>query len=428
MAVRAAGLDRAARAGTTGGADTGARWRAGWSAPVQRPSSGFEENWAETGFDRQSVRQVVRVTDGGSGARIRLSNRYGAAPLTVDAASLALAGAGAEARPGTLRSLTFDGASSVVVPAGGEVVSDAAELPVEPLSSVTVTVYFAGPTGPATFHAQAYATSFRAPGDRTADGRAEGFTERTHSWYYLSDVEVTGVEVTGEAMTGEAMTGIEVTGSADVASGTVVTFGDSLTDGFGSTVGADRRYPDALAERLRAAGRSRAVLNAGIGGNLLLNDSPWFGERAPARFDRDVLDKPGVRSVIVLVGLNDIGFSEVDLPTYRPNPLVSVAELTAGYAELVERAHRRGVRVIGGTLLPFKGAEYHTPRAEAKRVALNEWIRTSGVFDAVADFAAALAAPDDAETLDPAYDSGDHKHPNDAGYRVMAGAVPLESL
>ncbi|MFQ6193411.1 SGNH/GDSL hydrolase family protein [Streptomyces sp. NPDC000405] len=433
MAVRAAGLDRAARAGTTGGADTGARWRAGWSAPVQRPSSGFEENWAETGFDRQSVRQVVRVTDGGSGARIRLSNRYGAAPLTVDAASLALAGAGAEARPGTLRSLTFDGASSVVVPAGGEVVSDAAELPVEPLSSVTVTVYFAGPTGPATFHAQAYATSFRAPGDRTADGRAEGFTERTHSWYYLSDVEVTGVEVTGEEVTGEAMTGIEVTGievtgSADVASGTVVTFGDSLTDGFGSTVGADRRYPDALAERLRAAGRSRAVLNAGIGGNLLLNDSPWFGERAPARFDRDVLDKPGVRSVIVLVGLNDIGFSEVDLPTYRPNPLVSVAELTAGYAELVERAHRRGVRVIGGTLLPFKGAEYHTPRAEAKRVALNEWIRTSGVFDAVADFAAALAAPDDAETLDPAYDSGDHKHPNDAGYRVMAGAVPLESL
>ncbi|MFI0909633.1 SGNH/GDSL hydrolase family protein [Streptomyces abikoensis] len=459
MAVRTAGLDRAARAGTTGGADTGARWRAGWSAPVQRPSSGFEENWAETGFDRQSVRQVVRVTDGGSGARIRLSNRYGAAPLTVDAASLALAGAGAEARPGTLRSLTFDGASSVVVPAGGEVVSDAAELPVEPLSSVTVTLHFAGPTGPATFHAQAYATSFRAPGDRTADAGAEGFTERTHSWYYLSDVEVTGVEVTGVEVTGEAMTGIEVTGSADVASGTVVTFGDSLTDGFGSTVGeievtgsadvasgtvvtfgdsltdgfgstvgADRRYPDALAERLRAAGRSRAVLNAGIGGNLLLNDSPWFGERAPARFDRDVLDKPGVRSVIVLVGLNDIGFSEVDLPTYRPNPLVSVAELTAGYAELVERAHRRGVRVIGGTLLPFKGAEYHTPRAEAKRVALNEWIRTSGVFDAVADFAAALAAPDDAETLDPAYDSGDHKHPNDAGYRVMAGAVPLESL
>ncbi|MEU1820989.1 SGNH/GDSL hydrolase family protein [Streptomyces abikoensis] len=423
MAVRTAGLDRAARAGTTGGADTGTRWRAGWSAPVQRPSSGFEENWAETGFDHQSVRQVVRVTDGGSGARIRLSNRYGAAPLTVDAASLALAGAGAEARPGTLRSLTFDGASSVVVPAGGEVVSDAAELPVEPLSSVTVTLYFAGPTGPATFHAQAYATSFRAPGDRTADAGAEGFTERTHSWYYLSDVEVTGVEVTGEAMTGT-----EVTGGADVASGTVVAFGDSLTDGFGSTVGADRRYPDALAERLRAAGRSRAVLNAGIGGNLLLNDSPWFGERAPARFDRDVLDKPGVRSVIVLVGLNDIGFSEVDLPTYRPNPLVSVAELTAGYAELVERAHRRGVRVIGGTLLPFKGAEYHTPRAEAKRVALNEWIRTSGVFDAVADFAAALAAPDDAETLDPAYDSGDHKHPNDAGYRVMAGAVPLESL
>ncbi|MCC3777176.1 SGNH/GDSL hydrolase family protein, partial [Streptomyces sp. UNOB3_S3] len=388
--------------------DAGTRWRAGWSAPAQRPSGGFEENWAETGFGHQSVRQTVRVTDGGSGARIRLSNRYGAAPLTVDAASLALADAGAAVRPGTLRPLTFDGASTVVVPAGGEVVSDLAELPVEPLSSVTVTLYFAGPTGPATFHAQAYAASFRASGDRTADAGAEGFAERTHSWYYLSDVEVTGGD--------------------GPAPGTVVAFGDSLTDGFGSTVGADRRYPDALAERLRAAGRSWAVLNAGIGGNLLLNDSPWYGERAPARFDRDVLDKPGVRSVVVLVGLNDIGFSEVDLPTYRPNPQVSVAELTAGYHELVERAHRRGVKVIGGTVLPFKGAEYHTPRAEAKRVALNEWTRTSGVFDAVADFAAALASPDDAETLDPVYDSGDHKHPNDAGYRVMAGAVPLGSL
>lgn len=408
MVVRTAGLDTAARAGTTGGADTGTRWRAGWSAPVQRPSGGFEENWAETGFAHQSVRQVVRVTDGGSGARIRLSNRYGAEPLTVDAASLALAGEGAAVRPGTLRPLTFGGAPSVLIPAGGEVVSDLAELPVEPLSSVMVTLYFAGPTGPATFHAQAYATSFRASGDRTADAGAEGFAERTHSWYHLSDVELTG----GDAP----------------ASGTVVAFGDSLTDGFGSTVGADRRYPDALAERLRSAGRSWAVLNAGIGGNLLLNDSPWYGERASARFDRDVLDKPGVRSVIVLVGLNDIGFSEVDLPTYRPNPQVSVAELTAGYRELVERAHRRGVKVIGGTVLPFKGAEYHTPRAEAKRVAVNEWIRTSGVFDAVADFATALAEPGDAETLDPMYDSGDHKHPNDAGYRVMAGAVPLGSL
>ncbi|MEU3353857.1 SGNH/GDSL hydrolase family protein [Streptomyces sp. NPDC037389] len=411
MVVRTAGLDTAARAGATGGADTGARWRAGWSAPVQRPSSGFEESWAETGFDRQSVRQVVRVTGGGSGARIRLSNRYGTGPLTVDGASLALAGEGAAVRPGTLRPLTFDGAPSVLIPAGGEVVSDLAELPVGPFSPLTVTVYFAGPTGPATFHAQAYATSFRASGDRTADAGADGFVERTHSWYYLSGVELTG----GDA-------------PASDVSGTVVAFGDSLTDGFGSTAGADRRYPDALAERLRAAGHSWAVLNAGIGGNLLLNDSPWYGERASARFDRDVLDKPGVRSVIVLVGLNDIGFSEVDLPTYRPNPQVSVAELTAGYGELVERAHRRGVKVIGGTVLPFKGAEYHTPRAEAKRVAINEWIRTSGVFDAMADFAAALATPDDIETLNPAYDSGDHKHPNDAGYRVMAGAVPLGSL
>ncbi len=343
------------------------------------------------------------MTGSGSGARIRLSNRYGETPLAVTSASVALAGEGAALRPGTLREVTFGGAASVVIPAGGEVVSDLAELRVDRFASVSVTLYFAGPTGPATFHAQAYADSFRAPGDRTGDVGGEGFAERTHSWYYLSDVELTG----GDGPDRE----------------TVVAFGDSITDGFGSTVGANRRYPDC-----RIRDRPWAVLNAGIGGNLVLNDSRWFGESALSRFERDVLDKPGVRSVIVFAGLNDIGFSEIDLPTYKPAPDVSVAELTAGYRDLVERAHARGIRVVGATILPFKGAEYHTARAEAKRVALNEWIRTSGTYDAVADFAAALASAEDPEALAPAYDSGDRKHPNDGGYRVMAEAVDLASL
>ncbi|MFD0381761.1 SGNH/GDSL hydrolase family protein [Streptomyces stramineus] len=208
----------------------------------------------------------------------------------------------------------------------------------------------------------------------------------------------------------------------------MVAFGDSITDGFGSTVGADRRYPDILAERLAAAGQRWAVLNAGIGGNLVLHDSPWYGDAAVSRFERDVLDKPGVRSVIVFAGLNDIGFSEVDLETYKPNPDVPVSQLIDGYRQLIDRARRRGIRVIGATILPFKGAEYHTPRAEAKRVALNAWIRTSGEYDAVADFDKALASCDDPQVLAPGYDSGDLKHPNDAGYRAMAEAVDLRAL
>ncbi|KNB53820.1 SGNH/GDSL hydrolase family protein [Streptomyces caatingaensis] len=387
------------------GASTG--WSAGWSAAVQRPGANFGENWSETGFDRQSVRQVVRLTGGGTSARVRLSNRYGDAPLAVAAASVALASEGAAVRPGTVRELTFGGAATVRVAAGGEVWSDPVELRTAPSGRVAVTLYFARPTGPVTFHAQAWTDSYRAAGDRTREAGGESFGESTRSWYVLSDVEVAGAGAGAEA---------------------VVAFGDSITDGFGSTPNADRRYPDALAARLTAAGWPLAVVNAGIGGNLLLNDSLWFGEAALARFERDVLDRPGVRAVIVHLGLNDIGFSEVDLPTYKPDAPVSVEELTAGHRELVRRARARGVRVIGGTITPFKGSEYHNARAEAKRSALNAWIRGAGEYDSVADFAAVLGSPDDPEVLAAAFDSGDRKHPNDAGFRVMAGAVDLAAL
>ncbi|MBH1937223.1 SGNH/GDSL hydrolase family protein [Streptomyces sp. AV19] len=382
-------------------------WSAGWSAAMQRPSTGFGENWSETGFDRQSVRQVVRVTGGGTTARVRLSNRYGTRPLEVGAASVALAAEGAAVRPGMVRALAFGGASTVRIPAGGEVWSDAVDLRTAPFDAVAVTLYFAGPTGPGTFHSQAWTDSYRAAGDRTREAGGAGFGETTQSWYYLADVEVAG---------------------EGAHEGAVVAFGDSITDGFGSTPGTDRRYPDALAGRLASEGRRLTVLNAGIGGNLLLHDSPSFGDSALARFERDVLDRPGVRSVIVHVGLNDIGFSEVDLPLYKPDVPVSAEELVAGHRELIRRARDRGIRVVGGTILPFKGSEYHNARAEAKRSAVNAWIRDSGEYDAVADFSAALVSRDDPEVLDPAYDSGDRKHPNDAGYRLMAGAVDLGAL
>ncbi|MFD7662679.1 SGNH/GDSL hydrolase family protein [Streptomyces sp. NPDC059788] len=385
-------------------------WNAGWSTSVQRPSTGFDENWAEEGFADQTVRQVVRVTGSGTAARVRLSNRFGDAPLEVRGAALARTDRGAAVQDGSTRRLTFAGAGSVRIPAGGEVWSDAAEVSVAPFEKLTVSLYFARPTGPATFHAQAFTTAYRAAGDQSAAADAAVFTETTVSWYFLADVELSG---------------------GPARQDTVVTFGDSITDGFASTADADHRYPDALAERLADAGLGRPVLNAGIGGNLLLNDAPWYGERAGARFRRDVLDQPGVRTVIILVGLNDIGFSEADeaeFPTFRPNPELSAAEIIDGYRDLIEQAHAAGVRIVGGTIMPFRGAEYHTPDAEAKRREINAWVRTSGAFDAVADFAAALADPSDPEVLRAAYDSGDHKHPGDAGYRAMAAAVDLASL
>ncbi len=343
------------------------------------------------------------MTASGSGCRIE----YGAAPLEITGATAALASGGANIRPDSLRTMTFGGARSATVPAGAEIASDMASLTVDPANPVAVTLYLRGTTGPATFHSQAWADSYVADGDHLGDPAAGAFTAHTSSWYYLDDVEVAGTGPRRDA---------------------VVAFGDSITDGFGSTPGADRRWPDELAARLARSNRQWAVLNEGIGGNLVLNDSAWYGERATGRFEHDVLDKPGVRSVIVLEGVNDLGFSETDQPTYKPAPDVPADAIIAGYESLIDRAHAKGVRVVGATLLPFGGSDHYSARAAVKRHAINTWIRTSGRFDAVADFAAAMADPGNPESLPAVYDSGDHLHPNDAGYRHMAESVNIDSL
>ncbi|WP_418958759.1 GDSL-type esterase/lipase family protein [Streptomyces tritici] len=380
-----------------------ARWHAAWGAAPQLPATGFTANWSQEGFSRQTLRQVVRVTEDGDRVRIRLSNAYGTSPLAVTGATVARTATGAAVEPGSVRHLTFGGSRSASVPARGELRSDPARLGLGRLESVTVTLYLAGTTGPATFHSQAWADSYRAEGDHRADTGGDAFTARSQSWYYLS--------------------GVEVSGGTPPRKGGVVLFGDSITDSFGSTPNANRRYSDALAERI-----DRPVVNSGIGGNLVLNDSAWYGERATARFRRDALDQPGVTTVALLQGLNDIGYSEAALkpdpqPTYKPSPVVTSAELIAAYRELIDAAHARGVRVVGSTLLPFKGTSHWGPTAERTSAEVNHWIRTSGEFDAVVDFARLLADPKDPQALDPRYAYADRLHPDDAGYRVMAEAV-----
>ncbi|WP_336216804.1 SGNH/GDSL hydrolase family protein [Nonomuraea sp. LPB2021202275-12-8] len=380
-------------------------WMGSWSAAPQRPSTGFAPNWSQEGFGGHTLRQVVRLTAAGTKLRIRLSNQYGSAPLKIAGATIARTGKGASLQAGSVRPLRFGGARSATIAPGSQLVSDVARLRVGPLESVTITLRLSERTGPATFHAQGYATTYRAGGDHLDDLGAAAFTDKTQSWYYLTDVEVSG----GGTPRRQA----------------VVTLGDSITDGFGSTPDADNRYPDELAEHLRDAGRPRAVLNAGIGGNRLLNDSAWYGGPALARLQRDVLSKPGVGTLIVLQGINDIGFADWTDPTAAPNPRVSAQQLITAHREIIRRAHAKGIKVIGATLLPYKDSQYFTAQGEQTRDALNQWIRTSRAYDAVLDFDRHLAAPGDADQLNPIYDSGDHLHPNDQGYRVMAEAVDL---
>ncbi|MFI6599450.1 SGNH/GDSL hydrolase family protein [Nonomuraea sp. NPDC050536] len=375
------------------------RWTAAWATAVQHPSPDvWYPTWAEKGFANHSVRQAVRVTAGGSTVRIRLSNAYGTTPLRLTGASVGKAGPGAAVQAGTLRPLTFAHAPSVDIPTGGRAASDPVRLAVKPGERLTVTLYFQGATGPATYHNLAQATTYRASGDHIRDLGAAAFAETNSSWFYLS-----GVDVYGDAAA-------------------VATFGDSITDGYAATQDADDRYPDALARRLK--GR-RPVLNLGIAGNRLLNDSACLGERGLTRFRWDVLDQPRVKTVIVLEGINDIllGMQE-PTPCTTPAVKVSADDLIGGYRQLIRTAHARGVRIIGGTLLPASLAD----EAEATRDAVNAWIRTSGEFDAVVDFERAVADPADPDRIRPAFDSGDHLHPNPAGYQAMADAVDLHTL
>ncbi|MFC6883617.1 MULTISPECIES: SGNH/GDSL hydrolase family protein [Actinomadura] len=406
-------------------------WTAAWGAAVQPPVDGDEDsgpNWSRKGFADQSVRQVVRSGAGGSKVRIRVSNAYGTKPLRIAGATVGRSAGGAMMWPGTARAVTFGGGKAggtaggaAVVPAGRELVSDPVPFTTSPLEKLAVTLRFKEPTGPATFHRFGMGTaSYRASGDHLKDEGADAFRESNGSWYYLSGVEVAGAAAGTGGQSGQGAGG----------RGTVVAFGDSLVDGVGSTPEADSRFTDDLGERLAAAHRPYGVVNAGIGSNKLLNSSACGGEKALDRFRRDVLDRPGVRSVIVHLGANDIGAPQVEDPCVHPNPKVTARQLIDGHRRLVRAAHARGIRVIGMTVLPMKGARFPlwNPQAEQLRQALNLWIRTGRAYDAVVDADRVLSDPADRPMPRPGYVFMDGLHPNDAGYHAIAGAIDLSDL
>ncbi len=376
--------------------ESGDGWVTSWSASPQVATPG---TLAAAGFDDQTVRDIIFSSVGGDPIRLELTNVFGASPLRVGHVTVAVAGPGAAVQPGTMHPVTYHGSASFQIPAGGQVLSDPVAMRVGPLQDLAVSVYLPGRTGAATFHADAQQVNWvSAAGDHAADSDAGEFTIPTLSWYYISDLIVQ---------------------SSD-ADGTVVALGDSITDGVGSTAGADARWPNDLARRLDAlAGRTLAVADEGIGGNRVLIGARCCGASAEARFGRDALDQPGVRDIIVLEGINDIGYSLGD---------VSAARIIAGYQRLIAQAHARALRIFGATLLPFQGAGSYTAAGEATREAVNTWIRTSGAFDGVIDFDAVMRDPADPLRLNPAYDSGDHLHPDDTGYQAMADAISLQML
>lgn len=385
------------------------RWITSWMASPQ-PEWGPEfilPTGVPAGVDNASIREVMQLSAGGTSVRVVLSNRYGTAPLDIGEVHLAASADGADTVAGSDHVVTFGGKRAVRVPAGAAAMGDPVAVNVPPLSRMAVTVYLPGATALRTFHWGSQQTSFIAAGNVTAAQalpRATAFPGRT----FVSAVQV----------------------DAMAASKGVIALGDSITDGNGSTPDYNRRWPDYLARRMN--GKGVAVANAGISGARLLRDG--MGVAARARFDNDVLNQPGVASVVVALGVNDICWPET--PFAPAETIPTAAQMIAGYNELIAAAHARHVRIVGATITPFHGALpgtpfaglYDTPAKEAIRQQVNRWIRDSHAFDAIVDFDAVLRDPHHPAHLLPQFDSGDHLHPGDAGYAAMADALNAEVL
>ena len=393
------------------------------------PNGGWVGTWSTTvttvpasennAFEDQTIRQVVHTSIAGEALTLTLSNEFGTTPLVlgeVHVARRAADGSGSAILPGTDRQVTFGGERGITIPTGATALSDPVALRLPAATDLVISLYLPEYTPATTVQAFSMSETYLAEGNVTGarELTASGTSDR---WYFLR--------------------GVAVRPEPGARARAVVAFGDSITAQ--SSVGTNHRWSDYLAARLRAAHGlpDVGVLNQGVSGNRLLHDpnppagSPaeayatLFGENGLARFDRDVLAQPGVESVIVLLGINDIGQPGTEVAPASER--VDAGQIIQGYRQLIARAHAHGVRVFGGTLGPFEDNTlgFHSPENEAERQAVNAWVRTSGAFDGVIDFDAALRDPDHPGRLRPAFDSGDHLHPNDAGNEAMAAAVPL---
>ncbi len=387
------------------GAAKGDAWVESWGASQQIPEP---QNALPTDDMRDAtLRQIVHLSLGGSALRVHLSNAFGTQALHFTSVHVAHAVSpmGAAIDPSSDRALTFAGKPDVTIPPGAEYVSDPLEIAVAPLSNIAVSFHLDAPPEPETGHPGSRSTSYYEHGDAVG---ATDLPDAKHvdHWYQL--------------------TGIDVQSSSEA--GTVVTLGDSITDGHAATTNGNDRWPDILAARLQADKKTRdvGVSNQGIGGNHLLTDG--LGPNVLARFDRDVLAPSGVRWVIVFEGVNDLGglARNGEVPADQHTALVE--HVIAAYKQIIARAHAKGLRVYGATITPYTGSSYYHPGAwsEADRVAVNAWIRAAGHFDAVIDFDAVMRDPSQPGHLLPALDCGDHLHPSPAGYKAMGDAIPLD--
>jgi lysophospholipase L1-like esterase len=377
-------------------------WVATWGASPAPQITAAEQ---QIHFERQTLREIVHISLGGKTVRVRFSNAYGKETVQVGAAHIALRSKDSAIAPGTDRPVTFGGQTSVAIPPDALILSDPVPLDVPAAADLAISIFLPNKVTGAGIHYSAQQTSYVASDDDTSKPDLPNAAKIT-SWIFLTGVDV----------------------AAPASANTVVAFGDSITDGARSTNDANHRWPDILAARLLAAHKKTGVLDAGIGGNRILHDATTnvrFGMNALARFDRDVLAQSGVKYVILLEGINDLGHAGSSAPAAER---VTTEDLIAGMQRMIERAHEKGIKVFGGTLTPFEGTPfqgYFTPEKEAQRKALNQWIRSSHAFDGVIDFDQVVRDPQHPDRILAKYDGGDHLHPGDAGYKAMGEAIDL---
>jgi lysophospholipase L1-like esterase len=403
-ALAAAVLLAGCSGGTAGPSRPAQAWVAAWGAsPVAEITIPGLTCPVSSGLANQTVRNVVYLSAGGDEVRVQLSNAFGTRAITISHATVAVAraksGSSGDPAAGPIRDLTFGGQRGVAMAPGAAELSDPVPLKAAPLSDLLISVYVPGRTGPVTGHEFAAQDSFLGSGDHTT-ALSDAAFKPIQCWMFVSDVDV-------RASTARYM-------------GTVITLGDSITDGFHSTTDANKRWPDDLARRLNAmAGPSLSVVNAGLVGNELtapVSGQPQYGVPALDRLNRDVFSQAGACDLILLEGVNDLAYGS------------TAEQIISADRRIIAQAHAHRLRVFGATLTPFAGAIFDSSGAETTRTTINKWIMTSHEFDGVIDFARAVANPSKPQALNPAFDSGDHTHPNDAGYQAMAKSIDLSML